>query len=337
MSNRIENSRQTNALLNFLKGVAAIGVVLVHFQFPGVLGSILCSVGVSGVVFFFLVSGFYAYDADDQTACRNLLKRFKRNLIVTLIAVLVYLLVTVAEQLALGTFGAWAAKLSDPWLYLRMLLLGDFEFIHGDPLWFMPALLYSYLILYLLHRFHISKYAYILLPVLLLLRIGMETYTNSFGADWHLSGNFLVGGLPVMLLGHYLASKKDSYAQVPLYLTVPYLLISMALLFVTVNVRFFGLDVSQIFKIWLALEAFLLALRLPGKRAIPALEALGRKYSLYIYLFHYLIGILLKDLLLSVGAPEWVGQWLLPPAVILLSILLAAGIYAVKNRSRRQA
>ena len=81
----------------------------------------------------------------------------------------------------------------------------------------MPTLLYSYLILYVLHKAKITRYAYSALPLLLLLRVGMETYTNSYGVDWHLSGNFLAGAMPVMLLGHYIASKKESFAAIPRY------------------------------------------------------------------------------------------------------------------------
>ena len=215
-----------------------------------------------------------------------------------------------------------------------MIFLGDFEFLHGDPLWFMPALLYSYLILYLLHRFRISKYAYILLPLLLLLRIGMETYTNTFGADWHLSGNFLVGALPIMLLGHYIASKKETFSNVPLYLTVPFAVFSALLMFLTVNVSVFGLDVSQIFKIWCALEVFLLVLRLPELAVVPAIGRIGDRYSLYIYLSHYLLGTLLKDILVQTGAPQWITNRLLPVVVIGLSIAVSMGLYALAGRKR---
>ena len=97
-------------------------------------------------------------------------------------------------------------------------------------------------------------------------------------------------------------------------------------MFLTVNIRVFSLDVSQIFKIWLAAEIFLLALRLPGKKEIAPFGGIGRKYSLYIYLFHYLIGTLLLDVLTALAAPGWIRSWILPPVVILLSVLLAAAI-----------
>jgi peptidoglycan/LPS O-acetylase OafA/YrhL len=327
-----------NFTLDLYKAIAAIGVVLVHFQFPGVMGRILCSVGVCGVAFFFIISGYFAYDPDDAAACSKLMKRFRRNLLITLAAVAVYLVFTVAEQLILGTFTEWLGHFRDPWLIPRMVILGDFEFIHGDPLWFMPALLYSYLILFVLHRLKISKYSYIVLPLLLLLRIGMETYTNSFGADWHMSGNFLVGGIPLMLLGHYMAYRKESFTKIPLHLTVPFCVMSAVLMFVTVNVRVFALDVSQIFKVWCAAEVFILCITVPGRKAVPVLGTVGDRYSLYIYLSHYLIGVLLKDILTASSAPVWIRDWILPAAVIILSVLVSALLYRLfGNRKSRKA
>ena len=190
-----------NRTIDFLKGISALGVVLVHFQFPGVLGKALCSIGTAGVVFFFLLSGYFAFSEDDTVSCKNVIKRFRRNLNITLIAVAIYFIISAIRFAVMGDFLIWIKNFLNPIVYLRMIVLGDFEVILADPLWFMPALLYSYLILYCIHRFKLIKIAYILLPFLLILRIVMETYTNSFGVDWHLSGNFLVGALPTMLLG----------------------------------------------------------------------------------------------------------------------------------------
>lgn len=326
--------KQRNYLLDFEKGIAAIGVVLVHFQFPGVLGNVLCSIGVCGVILFFLISGYFAYDPDDEAACRKLMKRFRRNLVITLIAVGTYLIITVIEQIAVGTIGEWAEILKDPWLIPRMIILGDFEFIFGDPLWFMLALLYSYLILYLIHRFKVSRYAYYFLPLLLLLRIGMETYTNSYGADWHLSGNFLVGGLPVMLLGHFMAYKKDRIVKIPLRLTCSLAAAAMLLMFVTVNVKLGDLDVSQIFKIWCAFEFFVIALCLPEKKGIPAVGRMGDKYSLYVYLSHYAIGVLMMDIHAHFDAPDWMREWILPVTVIFLSLMFSAVLYSLLRRRK---
>lgn len=329
------NNSKRNCLLDFFKGIAAFGVVLVHFQFPGIPGSILCSAGVAGVILFYLISGYFAYSDDDKKACTVLMKRFKRNFVITAAAVLIYFVFSLVRESIMGNFNEWITKFADPVLYLRMLILGDFEVIHGDPLWFMPALLYAYLILYLIHKFKLKKAAYIALPLLLLLRIGMETYTNSFGADWHLSGNFLVGALPVMILGHFIAEHKEKFTSKPVTVIAVCCLFSTLLMFVFVNVKPSGLDISQPFKILCAFCVFILALKLPEKKVCAPIGFIGSRYSLHIYLWHFLIGTIIKDILIANNAPDPVISFLLPIAVIIVATAVSAGMYYISGISKK--
>ncbi len=323
--------QKRNFFLDFFKGIAATGVVLVHFQFPDIVGKILCSVGVSGVILFYLISGYFAYSDDDEKACRNILKRFRRNLVITVTAVLIYFVFSLIREIAAGSAGEWIMRFTDPFIYFRMFIMGDFEVINGDPLWFMPALLYSYLLMYCVHRFRLKKAAYILMPFLLLLRIITETYTNSTGADWHLSGNFLVGALPVMLLGHFIASHKEKFTSGSAAPTVICCVLSALLMFISVNVKIAGADVSQPFKIWCAFSVFILTLRMPEKKGLAPVGILGDRFSLDIYLWHFLIGIIIKDILSANGAPEWVFGWCLPIAVIVVSTAVSAAVYYIKR------
>ena len=146
---------------DFWKGIASIGVILVHIQFPGVCGKITAAVGTCGVILFFLLSGYSIYnaDADRDTVCKRIMKRFRRNGRITLIAVAVFFAFTCVEKCVAGGFGEWIAGFADPVIWLRMVFLGDFEIIGGDPLWFMPALLYGYLIFWVIYRFGLQKIA----------------------------------------------------------------------------------------------------------------------------------------------------------------------------------
>ena len=328
----IKNIKSRNHSFDFLKAIFAIGVIFVHFPFPGITGKIFSAIGVCGVIFFFLISGYSAYNKDDNIACNNIIRRFKKYLIITIIVVLIYFAFKIIESAIAGEFSEFLASFKNPWLFPRMIILGDFSFIKADQLWFMVALLYSYLIFYLLHKFKITKYAYYILPLLLFLRIGMETYVNSYNADWHYSGNFLVGGLPIMLLGHYIAYKKNDFFKSPIYLTAILTIIFTTFMFITVNVKVFDLDVSQLFKILCMLELFLLTLKIPGKKEMPVLGILGRKYSLYIYLFHFLIGIMVYDVMYLIGNPEWVYDWIGPILAATFGIFVSILLYEINTK-----
>ena len=331
-----------NHLMDAMKAVAAIGVVFVHFQFPGVVGKVCAAFGTVGVIFFFLISGY-------QTYCRNscdagkILQRFKRNLKLASVVLLVYLIYTVIEQIALGTFSAWLQDyLLNPITYVRLLVLGDLDFINCGHLWYMVAMLYGYLILYCMEKYRLHKIFYIALPLLLLIRVSMETYTNSFShfswLDWHFSGNFLVGALPIMVLGNFLCCKEERVSRLGTRVLLPCSVVLMSLVFLTVNVKIFGLDCSQLFKIAAATTLFMLCLAVTREGTIPVLGYIGRTLSLHIYIWHMLVGIVLKHLLTYMGAVAFVLDWGVPIMALLATMavsLLLARLASCK-RARKQ-
>lgn len=313
-----------------MKLVLAIGVVFVHFPYPGVIGNCLSSIGTSGVIVFFLISGYACYKDEENSNGTSILRRTKRTALITGLSVLIYLLFTIIEQLCYGTIGDWAAKFTDPWLFPRMIVLGDFEFIHADHLWFLVGLLYGYLIMYVIERFKLRKLALILTPFLVLLRIAMETITNSMGLDWHLSGNFLVGALPMLLLGYCIHIKEEELLKIEGGVYIGLTLSSLILLFLFVNFKVFDTDISQVFKILTASLIFLTCLKYPRCLKDNPFSRFGREGSLYIYIDHYLIGVLLTDIFVAIGMDNNFRSYALPFIVLGASLLISYLIYLGK-------
>jgi surface polysaccharide O-acyltransferase-like enzyme len=310
-----------------MKAIAALGVVFVHFQFPGVIGRICASFGTVGVIFFFLISGYQTYSVDSHDSGK-ILRRFKRNLKLVSVALLIYLAYTVIEQIALGTITAWMTNyLLNLVTYIRFLILGDLDFISCGHLWYMVAMLYGYLILYCMEKYRLHKIFYIALPFLLLLRVSMETYTNSFSHfswfDWHFSGNFMVGALPVMILGNYIRHKEEKILRLGAKVFIPCAAVLMSLVFLSVNVKIFGMDCSQIFKIAAAAMFFVICLTITLKKPVFALGNIGRDLSLHIYMWHLLAGALIKHLLVGIGATSWILDWVLPIVTIIATMALS--------------
>ena len=332
-----------NHMIDAMKAIAAFGVVFVHFPFPGAFGKICAAFGTVGVIFFFLISGYQTY-CEDSSQSGKILNRFKRNLRLVAVVLLIYLAFTVIEQIALGTISSWAKNyLLNPVTYIRLLVLGDLDFINCGHLWYMVAMLYGYLILYCMEKFRLHKIFYIALPLLLLLRVSMETYTNSFSHfswfDWHFSGNFLVGALPIMLLGNYICHKEEKLISLGTKVFLPCATIFMSLVFLTVNVKIFGMDFSQPFKIAAATTLFMLCLAVTLKKPVAILGNIGLNLTLHIYIWHLLVGVLLRYLLTSIGASLYVFDWCLPIATIAATMLLAwiiAKITLLRKNSKAQ-
>ena len=204
----------------------------------------------------------------------------------------------------------WKLELKKPVTYLKMIFAGDFEFFYGSALWYMVGLLYSYIIFYFLVRFNLKKVIYVMLPVFIILRIVVDSYVNSFNANWHWSGNALVGVLPMMLIGYVLADQKEKILKIPTWVLILGAVITAASMFVLVCVKVGKLDISQPFKMLCGSFVF-------------AIAFLGREDSLYIYQFHFMILVLLAGYMYSQPVSGKTVEWQLPIAVIIASVIFA--------------
>ena len=318
--------KERNISLDFMKCISALGVIFVHAQFPGSPGKLLSAVGSVGVLFFFIISG-YAAHGTRETVCPKLMKRFRRNLLLTICAAAVYLLVKLAELHQNGeTAYALQSAVRQPRFYVRLLLLGDLDLIHGDPLWFMFALLYGYLIFWLIARFGWQRAACKAMPFFILLRIGMSIYKYAVDAEWHLCSNALVCALPMMLLGYVIAEKEDALRRLPFRAVILSCILSAIGTGITVFVNVFGYNLSPVFKIWAAAAFFVLALRKPQLHSIwKPVAWIGRACSLHVYLWHMPLIVLLYPVL-EQRLPETVFPWAFPLIIAAAAVILAAGI-----------
>lgn len=86
-----------NKSVNWLKGVACLLVVLNHFHGDGMWGNIVYTLSNIGVPIFFLISGYYLYNEDDNKVIEKLPKKIIHvtNLIIlqTLLNIYKYFLI----------------------------------------------------------------------------------------------------------------------------------------------------------------------------------------------------------------------------------------------------
>lgn len=321
-------------LLDFMKFAGIFGVIFVHFEWPGIFGSVLSMIGLVGVVLFFIISGYYSYDKDDEVSSRKYLKHFRKNGIQFLIAVITYIVVTTVCYLIKGTLADWIVRFRDPSVYLRMLILGDFDIINGSIFWFMSGLLYSYLVLALFRKLHIMKAAYVLMPFLAVLYVFTESYIATTGGDWHIYCFFPIRALPFVTLGDYIAyrryktpSKSSSTVLFGILAAISYILTVAAEALVPG-----GMKVTSVFRVLCATFAFLFALNYPNRKISKRIEFAGANYTTHIYLYHFIIGFVIIFFFMPDSQDTWtIWNILLPFIVFALSLILAAIICKVRS------
>lgn len=311
-----------NHFLDFWKFIAAIGVILVHIQFPGTAGKILALTGNGGICLFALISG-YACFGDNAEMCGKILKRLKRNGLITLISIAVYVVFSYFLMKSLGLSDLWKRGFSNPESYLRMLVLGDFEFFYAAVLWYMVALIYCYIIFYFLIKYKLKAVIHILLPVTVALRIAAGIYVSSTGASWHIRDNFLAGILPLMLIGFVIAEQKEKILKLSTATLIICSLASAISILVTINVRIAGLDISQPFIIMFWTFIFMTGIKKPEWYIIKPIAYMGQKDSLYIYLFHVIVILILRSFINLLPLTADMIRLILPAVSVIVSVLLA--------------
>lgn len=326
-----------NKCLDFFKGIAALGVVFVHIPFAGKPGKCFSAVGSCGILLFFLISGFQAFGSREEI-CPKLRKRFLRNLLITLTALLIYFGISVLEHSCFyHDLKPWLRTFTKAKFWLRAFIPGDLEAIHGDPLWFMFALLYAYLIFLLLYRLRLERFAKFMMPPLILFRIGMETYKYAKDADWRICSNVLVAALPLMLLGYCIAEYREKLLKIPAWVYAVCGIVSLGCTFWLVSYDPFRWNISQIFKLGAAVCAFLFALKKPSLRIFPPLSSLGGACSLHVYLWHMPVIVLLYLILERRGKAGWIyTTWYSPLVVAAIAVVLAVLIVTVQHTVKKR-
>ena len=326
-----------NSIIDFWKYIAAIGVILVHIPLPGACGVIMNAVGVCGVGFFYIITGYACWGTDKDLMCQKILKRLKRNGIITVITLAVYFIFAWFYKKRIYALYPLKRALRLPVTYLRMLFLGDFELIYGTALWFMIALLYCYIIFYVIVRFDLKKLVYIMTIPLLVLRIVVDTYVNSYPVSWHLSANLLVGALPMVCLGYVIADQKERLKNIQNWKLILFSILSALAMFATVLFYIGRWNISQPFKILCAASIFVYGINNPDRHICRAIEKCAHQDTLLIYLSHFLIMIILTEKAYALRPLPKNLEWYLPLAVVLVSLLLARMVAGLIYLSQRMS
>ena len=316
---------KTNNLLNCFKGIACIGVVFIHVHFPGILGDIVWRLAQFAVPIFFMTSGYFVYSWDREWIAITLKRRAKRILWLSVWSTLLYWCITVGYTVIKNNFVLEGANpLENFWIILRFIFLQDVDFSGGGHLWFLWALLWSYVIVGFINRLNVWKQAYYSLPVLLVIMVMLSVLRGYYGWSWHSTGN-VVMGVTYVLVGNFIAA----HCKWVKLLSNSNMIIAIVLGEILALATFLPIkyDFSQIGLIVTSLAMFAYAIN-NGKLVLNRyLEAIGQRYSLYIYIFHILVAICLMKIEKIAGVND--SAWLMavhPVMVVLMTLLVSVVI-----------
>ncbi len=285
--------KKKNAFLNYLKGLACLGVVICHVRFPHyVLDGVIQSVFRFAIPLFFMISGYFCDTLDREKLAKRLPAKCKHILGISLIGCGYYFLF----QILIGLFGDSHGSAAAVAERLRGCFNGKallaWVVFNQDPfvniMWFTFALLYCYLLLWVINRFDWYKKAFFLIPLLIGGHMFLGNVLSLFerAPEKLYYRNFLFFGLPFVLLGVWIRRNQEKLLQKLSAGRAAGCMLTGAVL--SVGEWFvFGRQEMFIGSILFAVGGFAYALHRPEARQRALFTVIGEKYSLFVYIVHY--------------------------------------------------
>lgn len=296
-----------NTGIDLMRLLCAFLIVCIHYPFPGTLGYLFAPVTRLAVPVFFMITGyFYANVKEKNGQKQQISKIFK----LFLGANLLYFVVSFVKSFfAEGSVGGFFQTCFSFKSLVKFLVFNESPF--GGHLWYLGAILYVLVIVFLWEKKWRRKHLYPLIPVLLLGDLILGKYSVLFFMEdlpVILARNFLFTGLPFFLLGDLLRKYKQ---KLRVNLQAAFLLIFFFAGLTLVESHFLtsrqlsGSREHYISTIFLAISAFWFAsqIRISSKnKPLTAISKLGKNLTTGIYILHPLVGLGVSACLVKIPA-----------------------------------
>lgn len=333
----MKNLKKTNYFTNYLKGLACLGIVLVHCRFPSVPGEVITAFARSGIPFFFILSGYYTFYTDREKTLAVTWRRVKKTFQLLVTAMLFYIAWRFLPKLLSGGIQEaflWVkTALFQQQIILEFLLLNVTDSVNG-VLWYIPAALYVYMMFGILVKSG-SKWNALYIAALILLAVNLVLCEigSLAGLGIHLKWyrNFLLTGFPLFMLGHYL-HKKEKEIQM-LKRNTPILIAALGGAMILLECRLVGNALLYTGNVVFIIGLYLYAIQNSLSKKGTLMEQVGSKLYLYIYISQVAVIETMDKLTERVSFFEGtMGLYVKPVLVLAAVVLLSALLYYTKSK-----
>ena len=328
---------QKNSTLELLKLFASYMVVFIHVLFYGQAGIVFDTLARFAVPLFFLISGFYSYQITTKKIRKRILNTFSLLIFATLsytaFNILTYILNDNAGEII------YYFRLYKNVDNLVKLLVFNVP-ISAFHLWYLYALLYVYIIFYILTALRLNeKVIFIISFLLLLLQVFLGEVLSAVGIvlPTQIVRNFAVTGLPFFGMGLIAKKYEKQLCTVPDSVIVLSAVIGV---FAAVFSRYaFGkneLYLGSLFILFSIVCVFIKYSAVQYPSFVTALEGC----STYIYIFHIMILSVLNRIYAAYAIDinsSMLLKNLHPIVVCVLSTLVAYVLINIKKARRKKS
>ena len=218
----------------YLRLILMLFVCLWAFGSPDPTG-IVRSLSGFAIPAFFILSGYYVLDNNRKVRMEKTLRKIKRNALCFVFVFLLYVVINVA-LIFLYHMGFEITKR----VLFEFFALNLWPLVIGDNIWFIQAMLYAYIIIFILDKLKLMKFYKIFLVVSILIMLVTGEFAGAvrfgiFGYPY-IPGNWLTRALPYILLGRLLREKKRSWKKVKFWKYIIAFFVGAGLVFIEIMV-----------------------------------------------------------------------------------------------------
>lgn len=303
--------------------IASFLVVCLHTKFPiEILRPFVSDIAKIAVPFFFLVSGFYLFNDNDQKVLLKIQKSLKKLIYIIIEVVIIYTILRIVKEISLN-IDLSAQKFE----LVPFLIFNDSNFT--EHLWYLFAFLYVLLILKIIYKYNFSKYINYYLPFLISVHLFFSVWSRIEGVNSGLLElNWFVTGLPFVIIGIII----NKYFYLIFKIKNTTIIIYILIFSISVFVEHFlfkkiigrGPGVFSVFL--LAVSSFIFLAKNPFIKSsfTQYFGNIGFKHSLNIYLYH----VIIREILTLSKTSDSINNSII---IFILSLLFSIIINTIKS------
>ena len=334
--------KQKNYCLAFFEALACIMIIFIHTSFPGDFGFFMQTLGRFGVPLFFAISGFFLYK-EGITKEETRAKLKKRIIHIFCLLIFSFVLGFIFELLvaSFSKDGEGArAFFANHFNWNKLLYFAVFNrpFVNGKN-WFLIAMLVSYVFIYCFPNLFIkNKWFIYVLPAMLLFWyvfrvviiftspnisiLGLNIKTSFFYVTWYNNG------LLSITFGILIKKNIGKLSRIPVKFVLIGLFFSVALMVTEMFLlkKLSGTNTSFCVGNFLCvLFILILCAEKPQWFSSWKILNIDGQWTTYVYIFHPLLITTFKLVLNNTSLTTNAKRCIIPPAVVISSVLLAIG------------
>lgn len=314
--------------IDVLKAICAFLVVCIHVPFPGKIGAYFTTLTRVAVPIFFMITGYFYSDIVAQHKSK---KQIRKICFLGVQANIIFFIWNITLNLLKRyNLVAYVQSVFTRKNILKFLLLNESPL--AGHLWYLGAIFYVLVIVWLVNRLNCRKLLCYMTPVLLIADLLFGKYSllvfhREF--PYILVRNFFCVGIPYFCIGDFVRQKQSSEKwnkRVLLILIVVFAITSLVERFVLVNAGLNTIRDHYISTTFLAISLFLYALK--SNWSNKGLVMIGRTYSTWLYIVHPIFITILSIVASKLGV-ESIYRYVAPIVVYCSTFLFLVALQKV--------